>query len=352
MDTEENGTGSTDTQTKPPPAAAPDNSPPQEPSSRRRPVTKLASVLVLTGISGILLTRATGSDGFTPLPQLLAFLPWLLVPTAGVLVATALIRWRVGIVWALVACAVTGWFTLPYGDGATGAKGPAVAELRVMTSNLEFGGATNALLRTVRTERPDLIFVQECDQRCATTLRRRLPGEGYAHLSVERAGGAEGSAIVSRFPLTRTAGVPGELAMPGAVLEVNGHYVRLQLAHPMPPVPDSLGTWRSELGRLHGWAAEYATGPVILAGDFNATQDHAAFRRIIDTGLYDSTRLTGDSRVPSWPTSMLPPLGAQIDHVLVSRHFQASIARFVNLGDTDHRSLIVELTLHLKPHPI
>ncbi|WP_233521606.1 endonuclease/exonuclease/phosphatase family protein [Streptomyces triticagri] len=351
MDTAENRTGSTGTQTRPPPEGT-DNTPAQPQSSHRHLVTKAAAVLLLTGISGVLLTRVAGSDGFTPLPQLLAFLPWLLVPAAAVLVATALVGWRPGILWSLAVCAVTAFFTLPYGDASTGAKGPAVAELRVLTSNLEFGGATDALLRTIRFERPDLIFVQECDHRCAAALRRQLPGEGYAHLELDQAAGAEGSAIVSRFPLTRTPGVKGELAMPGAVMEVDGHYVRLQLAHPMPPTPDSVGTWRSELGRLRDWAGDHSAGPAILAGDFNATQDHAAFRGLIDAGLYDSTRLTGDSRVPSWPTSVLPPLGAQIDHVLVSRHFQAGIARFVNLGDTDHRSLIVELTLHLKPHPI
>jgi endonuclease/exonuclease/phosphatase (EEP) superfamily protein YafD len=38
--------------------------------------------------------------------------------------------------------------------------------------------------------------------------------------------------------------------------------------------------------------------------------------------------------------------GAQIDHVLVSRDFSASGARFLRLSDTDHRALVVDITLH------
>jgi hypothetical protein len=38
--------------------------------------------------------------------------------------------------------------------------------------------------------------------------------------------------------------------------------------------------------------------------------------------------------------------GTQIDHVLVSRDFSARTARFLDLPNTDHRSLMVDITLH------
>ncbi len=41
-----------------------------------------------------------------------------------------------------------------------------------------------------------------------------------------------------------------------------------------------------------------------------------------------------------------PVLGAQIDHVLVSRQFAADRPRFLDLADTDHRTLVVDLALH------
>lgn len=86
--------------------------------------------------------------------------------------------------------------------------------------------------------------------------------------------------------------------------------------------------------------------PTVLAGDFNASQDHAAFRAILDTGLRDAARLAGSGRTPTWPARTAPAIGAQIDHVLVSEDFSASDAHFLDLADTDHRALLVDIALH------
>ncbi|MDI3384728.1 endonuclease/exonuclease/phosphatase family protein [Streptomyces sp. B-S-A8] len=312
-----------------------------------RPVARWAAALVLAGVSVVLLCRALDVDGVTPLPQLLAFLPWLLVPGALAAALAALARWRTGLVWGAVVLAVTGWFCRPYGEAAE-PEGRAVAQVRVLTSNIEFGGATEELLAAVRSEKPDLVFVQECDLGCSAVLKARL-GERFPYRSLVEATGAEGSAILSRYPLKPGAGVDGMLGMPGAVAEVEGHSVRLQLAHPMPPVPGGVGLWRAELAGLEQWARGGPDQPTVLAGDFNASQDHAAFRRILDTGLRDSTRLAGGTRTPTWPASTASgavALGTQIDHVLVSRDFTAENARFLDLPHTDHRSLVVDLTLH------
>lgn len=105
------------------------------------------------------------------------------------------------------------------------------------------------------------------------------------------------------------------------------------------------------MGALRKVAADNPSGtPTILAGDFNASQDHAAFRRILDTGLRDAARLAGAARTPSWPARTAPAAGAQIDHVLVSEEFSVSDARFLSIADSDHRALIVDITLHLRLH--
>jgi endonuclease/exonuclease/phosphatase (EEP) superfamily protein YafD len=127
---------------------------------------------------------------------------------------------------------------------------------------------------------------------------------------------------------------------------VRGHAVRLQLAHPVPPLPRRVGLWRRELGRLRDAATAADRTPMVLAGDFNASQDHAAFRRVLDTGVRDAARLAGHDRTPSWPARLTPAFGAQIDHVLVSEDFSANSARFLRLTGTDHRALLVDITLH------
>jgi endonuclease/exonuclease/phosphatase (EEP) superfamily protein YafD len=300
--------------------------------------------LLLAGVSVVVGCRAADTDGITPVPQLLAFLPWLLVPAGIALLCALLARWWAGLVWAVVVLGLLAWYLEPYG-GTGGPDGPPLAALRVLTSNVEFGRATPALIRVVRDRRPDVVFVQECDPGCRAALEREV-ADAYPYRRAVEADGSKGSLVLSRFPLTPAPGVAGTMGMPGAVADVRGHAVRLQLAHPMPPLPGQVGLWRRELGRLRAFAAAGRRTPTILAGDFNASQDHAAFRHILDTGLSDAARLTGHDRTPSWPSRTASVIGAQIDHVLLSPDFTATDARILRLPGTDHRALLTDLTLH------
>ncbi|WP_405673807.1 endonuclease/exonuclease/phosphatase family protein [Streptomyces sp. NBC_01530] len=302
--------------------------------------------LLLAGVSVVVGCRVADSDGITPVPQVLAFLPWLLAPAGCALLLALLARWRLGMVWSLVVLGLLAWFIEPYGK-TDDPGGTPLAEMKVLTSNVEFGRGTASLVPVIRAHRPDIVFVEECEYTCQARLKQEF-GADYPYRQAVAAGGSEGSVILSRFPLRGTADVPGTMGMPGAVADVRGHAVRLQLAHPMPPLPGQVGLWRRELGRLRDTAAATRT-PMVLAGDFNASQDHAAFRRILDTGMRDAARLAGHDRTPSWPARTAPTFGAQIDHVLVSRDFSASSARFVGVAESDHRALLVDITLHQRP---
>ncbi|MEU7659629.1 endonuclease/exonuclease/phosphatase family protein [Streptomyces lincolnensis] len=311
---------------------------------RGRRLGMWTSAVLFTGVSVVVGCRAADTDAVTPVPQLLAFLPWLLAPTGLALAIALLTRWWAGVVWAVAVLGLLAWYIEPYGhSGEPG--GRPLATLRVLTSNVEFGQATPALVDTVRRHRPDVVFVEECDPACDARLKESL-ATGHPYRQAVEGDGSAGSVILSRFPLKGTAAVLGTMGMPGAIADVRGRAVRLQLAHPMPPLPGQVDVWRRELGALREVAASAQGTPTVLAGDFNASQDHAAFRALLDTGLRDAARLTGSGRTPTWPARTAPTLGAQIDHVLVSPDFSARDARFLDLDDTDHRALLVDLTLH------
>ncbi len=315
---------------------------------RRHPVLAAVAALVLLGLTAVLVARGIDRDGPTPLPQLLAFLPWLLAPGWLALLAAVLARRALLVVWALGVLAATGWYVQPYGpaapDGAE--ERPAKARFRVLTANLQRGGATDALVELALRERPQVLAVQECDHRCVRALQAPRLREAYPHRVVAGVdGGARGSALLSRYPLRRTAGVPGELAMPGAVARIGGERVRIQVAHPMPPTPGDLDTWRRELDRLRRLAADRDGLPTLIAGDFNSSQDHAAFRAVLATGMHDAARLVGMSRTPTWPSRTAPPLGAQIDHVLLSKELVPLDGSFHDLPGSDHRAFLADVKL-------
>ncbi|WP_329456975.1 endonuclease/exonuclease/phosphatase family protein [Streptomyces sp. NBC_01497] len=320
-----------------------------------RGAVRAAVSLLLLAVSVVVACRVAGTDGVTPVPQLLALLPWLLVPAGIALLGAAGLRWRTGVLWAVVALVVTAWFVRPYGAGASAPvpPGPVVAHLTVLTSNVEFGQATAGLIDEVRREsargrKPDLVFVEECSLHCSALLDARLPHALYPYRDIVREDGSKGSAILSVLPLDATPGIPSTMAMPGARVALGGRTVRVQLAHPLPPIPGQVDDWRTELGRIRAYAAAGRGGPpTLIAGDFNATRDHAAFRDLLAAGgLRDSALYGGAAHTPSWPHAAPRPLGVQIDHVLVSREFSVRDARFIGLSDTDHRALLVRLDLH------
>lgn len=308
-----------------------------------RRIAGWAAGFVLLGVSVVVGCRIADIDGITPVPQLLAFLPWLLAPTGVALLLAFLARWRFGLLWGVVVLGLLAWFIEPYGK-TTEPGGYPVATMRVLTSNVKFGQGTDALIKVIERRKPDIVFVEECEDRCSDGLAKAFGDDTFPYRQAVEGHGSDGSVILSRYPLKASAGVKGTMGMPGAVADVKGNEVRLQLAHPMPPLPGQLGLWRSELGALREYAAG-ADGPTILAGDFNASQDHAAFRRILDTGLKDAARLAGHPRTPTWPSGTAPTLGTQIDHVLVSREFASRKATFLKVKGSDHLAVLVELIL-------
>ncbi|MET9376044.1 endonuclease/exonuclease/phosphatase family protein [Streptomyces sp. NPDC002992] len=321
-----------------PPSPAPEPAAPSRPG--RRPAAWAAGLLVAVP-SVVTGCRLLGTDAFTPVPQLLSFLPWLTVPAGLALLLALAARRRPLAGWAALVVAVTAWSVLPYGPDTTTARGPVVERVRVLTANVEFGQATEDLVRAVRRERPRLVYVSECDRACVRVLTAALAAS-HPHRAVVDGEGPTGSVILSAYPLTARPAIPAAMGMPGATARIGGRTVQLRLAHPVPPVPYLVHRWKRELRRVADFAAAHRDGdPVLLAGDFNASQDHAAFRSLLDAG-----RLHDAARTPTWPREARLPPYVQIDHVLVSDDFRVRAVRFLDLAGTDHRAVLAELDLH------
>ncbi|MEU7070656.1 endonuclease/exonuclease/phosphatase family protein [Streptomyces narbonensis] len=329
--------------------AAPE-APEPPPLRPRHRLTAWAAGLLLIVPAVISACRLLDTDGITPVPQLLSLLPWLAVPAGlGVLLA-AVARRRALTLLAVVVLGAVGWSSLPYMPQLVTSYGLPLAKVRVLAANVEFGQGTRALIDTVRRERPQLVFASECDRACGHALTTAFAAELPHHTSVD-AEGSVGSVLLSAYPLTDEGVIPAVMGMPGATTRIAGKPVRLQLAHPLPPLPGQIDPWKRELGRIEDEAAaRRLAGPLIMAGDFNASQDHAAFRAILDAGgLQDAARLARTSRTPTWPAEGPLPLFVQIDHVLVSDDFSVRSIRFLDVDGSDHRAVLTDLDLRGEP---
>ncbi|MEV0727144.1 endonuclease/exonuclease/phosphatase family protein [Polymorphospora sp. NPDC050346] len=283
-----------------------------------------------------------------PLVQLLAFTPyvaaWSVLP---VVLAVALRRWWAAGVAAVAALALLG-VVVPRVVPDRGPV-PAGPVLRVLTSNVLAGaGDPAAVLALVRAERVDVLAVQEFSPETQAALDALGVADVLPHRVTNPMVGTQGSALYSRFPLTDTGirwNDGGFSQAYGTVLVPGGPAVVAESVHPAAPYALSvIDDWRTDLA-----AQPVATpdGPLrVLAGDFNATLDHAPLRDLIDTGYVDAAAAQGAGLLGTWGPydgDPIPPVA--IDHVLVDRRIGIRAVAVYPVAGSDHRAVLAELAL-------
>lgn len=276
---------------------------------------------------------------------------------AVVLMLTALLarrtprrRWLAGVaLLAVVGLVLQGWWLAPQLTGGSQAR----ADLTVMTSNLEFGqGDAATVVRTAASARVDVLVLEEVTPASLVRLR----GAGLDALFPHRAGTpaetASGTMVFSRVPLGVPRPVP--LGHVGLAVRVQAPApFDLVAVHTAMPLTEP-GEWLRDQRTLARFSAGSGTSdasgtavPTVMAGDFNATLDHAPLRQVLDTGLRDAAEQSGSGWQPTWPSrwrkAWLRPVLA-LDHVLASEGLRAIRTRTVDVPRTDHRALVVDLT--------
>jgi endonuclease/exonuclease/phosphatase family metal-dependent hydrolase len=320
---------------------------------------------VAGGLAGLAVARLAAADR----------VPWARTVTAPLLALTP-------------AAAVAGWAGLPLARGRaartvtalaaaalTGtvipravprrqpeARGPV---LRVLTLNMLIGrAAADTLVALARATRADVLFVQELTDDAAARLDRAGIGAVFPHQLIEHADGTvHDTGIYARYPLRDGAvhhdgagGAAGDGWPPGkpqrtARLDLpSGHSVQLMCAHITPPKPPwsprFAERWQAELGRVPSPETRPGSLPVVVAGDFNATVDHAPLRAVLRRGYRDAACEVGRGLVPTWGPEPHghPPL-LTIDHVLVGPGCAVLRTRVHRVPGIDHRALYAELRL-------
>jgi endonuclease/exonuclease/phosphatase (EEP) superfamily protein YafD len=317
---------------------------------RRRPRTAalIACGLALAGPSALVVVRLAGLDDGTVLAVPMAGFPCAAVFSVFLLLVVLAVptlrrsRWLAAVTAVLVVTELALLVPRFVPDGRSVPAG--APRLRVATSNAHVGGVDpEALVRLVRTERIDVLAVEELTSQAAAALDRA----GMAGLMPYRELHPEtDSSIYSRLPLSGGGELRRDTAWPQTTAEVavGGRTVRLVAVHTYYPLGDP-GRWARDMAALRAEAA--ADGPdTVFLGDFNATLDHAPMRDLLAAGLTDTDAELGRGWAPTWPADRahLPPL-TQLDHVLHGSGLLAVSAAEHTLPGTDHRAVVAELAL-------
>ena len=226
------------------------------------------------------------------------------------------------------------------------AAGPV---LRVLTANLLFGRAgADVVAELVCRQHADVLFVQELTDEAAARLQKAGLGDLLPHRVTQPVRHGTRSSIYARSPLRGgPPAAPPSAARCTARLDLpSGQSVELACIHAAPPKPPwspgATARWRSQLSALPA----PGDSPRILAGDFNATLDHAQFRQLLRRGYLDAASQVGNGLSPTWgprPGRRLALLA--IDHVLTDRRCAVLTTSAHWLDGSDHRALYAELRL-------
>lgn len=303
----------------------------------RHPLRTVAAVLLWFAlVPAAVATALRWVDLAALVPAALQSLRWVVGAAVLVLLLlAALNRQRLATAVAAVLAAVHVAVAVPaFLPGERAA--PSADDLVVMAANLELGqGDLARVAEAVDALDVDVLVLVELTPAAADGLD--AAGLDVLPERVLLAGpGAEGSAVLSRYPLVEEPVGTSRFAQPAATVRTPDGDVLVRAAHPTPPVRFP-ALWHDEVEDLTTWSREAvdAGTPVVLAGDLNAGTDHPVFRRL--AAVLDDAH-AGRGWVRTWPVEYPFPAFVQLDHVL-AHGLPVVDAGTVVVPGSDHRAV-------------
>jgi vancomycin resistance protein VanJ len=320
---------------------------------------------IRSGLLNLIGAYALGTLIFLLLRTLIPEQSWGLI---GFMNSFAQIIWLLAVIFFLPVLLARRWniavlllpavvlFLFFYGVRFVPRTIPVPAEsqpITLLTYNIQ---ATNLrysrVIDTIRAADADIVAIQEVNAEIGPLLEEAF-ADSYQYIALHpNSYGYAGQGVLSRFPIVedrywRTDPVWGlghqrvEIQLP------DDQIFTLYNAHPVPPRFGGLsfsGAFRDyEITQvLEMVAAE--TDPLLLVGDFNLTDQNAAYPQLI-ANLHDAYREVGYGL--GWTfTHMFPIPILRLDYVFHTDHWTAhEIHVQANSGGSDHYPVKVTLTL-------
>ena len=217
-----------------------------------------------------------------------------------------------------------------------------------MVANVLGGGAdAGEVAKVIRQRKPDLVSLPEAQVDVRRGDPRAPAGPALQGVYTQPANSAVESAtsvlVSSSLGAVAFRSEPGTAF--GHIIVTGGSLgkIRLIAYHGFPPLPDAVTTWKQDLQVLRRWCSE--DPPTIVAGDFNATLDHAEFRHALGGNCRSVAPSVGGGLVGTWPADQPAVVRTQIDHVVVTRHFQPGGFTTYEIPGTDHRAVVATVAV-------
>lgn len=300
---------------------------------------------ILIGVISVLAFRWRGGDRPITI-ALIGLTPFLALPLVGAVLGAWRSRSRL---LRIATAAVTALFVVWMNpvSAVVGCRGDATeSAITVYTANVLFDvGRAPDIASSILANEADIILLQEVRSNFLVELESDPRLDIYPH----RVGGpaASGKVIWSRWPITESSVDPFVVSqLVRATIDSPQGSFEVTNVHTLAPIaPGNVPSWQAQFGQL----AQVDTGtPRIMAGDFNATEDHRPMRELLGQGWTDVHEPKGCGFDATWPigqTSRLPFPVYRLDHVLITDDFEVLDVRFGDPAGSDHIPVVAELQI-------
>jgi endonuclease/exonuclease/phosphatase (EEP) superfamily protein YafD len=243
------------------------------------------------------------------------------------------------VVMALTACHLA-WLAPVFVDDHRAAATP---QFRLMTLNVDGGEAEPGDV-SEQAALADIVILVEATPAALAALKPHGWDRHFPYsLGDPRDGSFSNTAIYSRFPLSRSRPI-GDTSFQQWVTTVRIPRVgeiRLMAVHPCNPYCGD--RWSAEHRLLRKAVIDNIDEPLVVAGDFNAVDDHGPMQALRRAGLKNATDVAGAGWLPTYPADRrFPPL-LPIDHVMINKDVTATSVTSFTVSGSDHRGLMATL---------
>lgn len=330
----------------------------------------VVAVLVPAGmVTGSRMLDQTGGLGV----RLVSFTPFAAPLYVLALLLLALVLWRGHGLWKGVSgtavvlvvplLALHLWWAAPLyvgpspgssagsSPGSSGATEAGARTLTVATGNLVAGrGSAQRVVEVARRHEVDVLVLSEVTPRALARLERAGIDQALPHRAGQARPGFAGTLVFSRRALSAPTALETTFGGVAVDVRLGGGRLRLLGVHPHAPLGDA-AVWRADHRAIRSSAvAAQPHGPVVIAGDLNATLDHLPVRELRGRGFRDAAEQVDAGWQPTWPSAGvvrvlglgLPSL-LPLDHVLLTDELVAVGTTSVTVRGSDHRMLVVEV---------
>jgi endonuclease/exonuclease/phosphatase (EEP) superfamily protein YafD len=222
-------------------------------------------------------------------------------------------------------------------------RAASTPKFRLMSLNMHNGGA-DARKVAQRAERADIVILVEATPSALQDLKPFGWDERFHYSLGDPKDGFTNTAVYSRFPLTQSKliGNTSFQQWETTVRVPDVGSIRLMAVHPCNPYCGG-DRWSAEHQLLNEAISDNLDQPLVVAGDFNAVDDHGPMQALRRLGLKSATDVAGAGWLPTYPADKpFPPL-LPIDHVMINKELTATSVTSFAITGTDHRGLFATL---------